>query len=71
MFRKKSKQDELKEQLASQWEKTNGWDKAQAILLNVFADVKIDMIKMAVGFYIDWHDKQHGSDETCEHWAVY
>ena len=67
MFKKKSNQDELKKQMATQWEKTNGWYKAQAILLNVFADIKIEMIKTAVALYIDWHEKQHGSDETCEH----
>lgn len=67
MFRKKPKQDELKDQLASQWGKINGWEKAQTILLNVFANIQMDMIKTAVAFYIDWHEKQHGSDETCEH----
>lgn len=61
-----NREQQLKK-LLPQFQKLEGWEKCQAMLLPFFADTDLEYMRTAVAFYIAWHDRQHSASQSCDH----
>jgi hypothetical protein len=50
-----------------EFQRLEGWEKCQAMLLPFFAETDLEYMRTALAFYIGWHDKQHSASQTCDH----